>query len=161
MTARPGISAFFLAGGLLALADQAIKRLVTANFVLGESLALIPGFLSLTYIRNRGGAFGIFTGFPPMWGRLFFVAATLAALVFVYYLYRYKPPESAYGRLALVLIFGGGLGNLVDRVLLGEVVDFVDVYLGSHHWPAFNLADSGISVGVVLLALDVIRRPGD
>ncbi|MDP6485078.1 MAG: signal peptidase II, partial [Nitrospinota bacterium] len=84
---------------------------------------------------------------------------TLGALVFVFFLYRYSPSTHAYGRHALMLIFGGGLGNLVDRLAYGEVIDFIDVYYGSYHWPAFNLADSCISAGVALLALDLLRSP--
>ena len=98
---------------------------------------------------------------PPAWAQGFFVIATTLALGFVIYLYGWKTPENRWGRLALILIFGGGLGNLVDRVAYGEVIDFVDVFYGSYHWPAFNLADSCITVGVALLAVDIFRDPGE
>ncbi|MDA1000032.1 MAG: signal peptidase II [bacterium] len=152
---------FFTWGALIALADQIIKQVITARFILGESLILIPGFLDFTHVRNRGGAFGIFGGLPPVWGQAFFITATLAALIFVFCLYRSHSTAHPAGRAALVMIFGGGGGNLIDRVLWGEVIDFVDIYYGAYHWPAFNLADSCITVGVILLALDIFRRPAE
>jgi len=157
VSARPRLSAFFLVAVLLALADQLLKRAVDASFAVGESRVLLPGFLNLTYLRNPGGAFSLLAGLPPAWGRGFFIAVTLAALAFVFYLYRWSPPPTRWGRLGLPAIFGGGLGNLVDRVATGEVVDFILLYYRDYHWPAFNLADSAITVGVVLLAVDALR----
>lgn len=157
----PRLSLLFVWGALIALADQIIKQVIVSEFIIGESLILIPGLLDFTYVRNRGGAFGIFGGLPPVWGQVFFIVATLAALIFVFYLYRAHPTSHFTGRAGLVLIFGGGGGNLIDRVLWGEVIDFVDIYYGNYHWPAFNLADSCITIGVILLALDIFRRPAD
>ncbi len=142
---------------LLAVADQILKRIVVSNFRFGESLVIIPGFFNLTYLRNRGGAFSLLAGLPPVWGRMFFIVATVGALAFVFYLYRYNPPSNRWSRLSLFLIFGGGLGNLVDRVFYGEVIDFILLYYRDFYWPAFNLADSCISVGIVLLAIDIFR----
>ena len=159
MSHPAGLLPFLGFSVLIAAADQLLKRAVAANLHLGESRVLIPDFLSLTHFRNRGGAFSLLAGLPPVWGRAFFIAATLGVLVFVFYLYRSKSPETRFGHLSLILIFGGGLGNLVDRVLLGEVVDFILFYWGSFYWPAFNLADSCITVGVALLALEIIRNP--
>jgi signal peptidase II len=146
---------------LLAVADQILKRIVISNFRFGESLVIIPGFFNLTYLRNRGGAFSLLAGLPPVWGRVFFIVATAGALAFVFYLYRYHPPSNRWGRMSLFLIFGGGLGNLVDRVIYGEVIDYILLYYRDFYWPAFNLADSCISVGVVLLAVDIFRDPGE
>ncbi len=159
MTRPPALRPFFIVAGAAAAADQAIKLTVASRFHLGESIALIPGYLSITYIRNRGAVFGVLASHPGDFIPVFFIATTLGALAFVFYLYRYSPSAHAYGRHALMLIFGGGLGNLVDRIAYGEVIDFIDVYYGSYHWPAFNLADSCISVGVALLALDLLRSP--
>lgn len=155
----PKLVPFFVSSVLIALADQIMKLAVVANFALGESLTIIPGFFSFTYYRNRGGAFSLLAGLPPVWGRTFFIVATLAALGFVFYLYRFNPPETRWGRVGLVMISGGGLGNLVDRVVYGEVIDFVLFYYRGYAWPAFNLADSCITVGVVFLAVDLFRNP--
>ncbi len=159
MTQPPAQRPFFIVAGAVAAADQAIKLTVASRFLLGESLALIPGYLSITYIQNRGAVFGFLASHPSGFIPIFFIAVTLGALVFVFFLYRYSSSAHAYGRHALMLIFGGGLGNLVDRLAYGEVIDFIDVYYGSYHWPAFNLADSCISAGVALLALDFLRSP--
>lgn len=145
---------------LLAVADQVVKWVLVSNFRLGESVVVIPGFFSITYLRNRGGAFSLLSGMPPIWGRVFFIVATIGALIFVFYLYRFNPPQNRWSRLSLFLIFGGGLGNLIDRVVTGEVVDFLLFYYRSYYWPAFNLADSCISVGVALLAVDIFRDSG-
>jgi len=155
----PKLISFFVVSVLLALADQVTKLAVVAHFALGESLTIIPGFFNLTYYRNRGGAFGMLAGLPPIWGRLFFIVVTLAALGFVFYLYRFNPPQTRWGRAALYMISGGGLGNLVDRVAYGEVIDFVLIYFRGFFWPAFNLADSCITVGVAFLAVDLFRNP--
>ncbi len=161
MSQRRGLKPFFLFAAFFALADQAIKQIVDKTLSLGESLTVVPGFFSLIYLRNSGGAFSILDGLPPLWGRLFFICATLAALLFVFYLYRHHQLASPWGRAGLFLVFGGGLGNLVDRVAYGEVIDYLLFYYGQYHWPAFNLADSGITVGVGLMIVDLLRGPAE
>lgn len=153
---RPRLGPFLTFAALFALADQLLKWAVIASFQLRESRTVVPGFASLTYLRNRGGAFSFLSDLPEGWGRVFFILATLAALGFVLYLYRRNPPATRWGRWGLASVFGGGVGNLIDRALRGEVIDFIDLHLKGYHWPAFNLADSGISVGVALLALDIL-----
>lgn len=145
----------FLFAACFALADQLLKWAVAATFRLGESVAVVPGLLNLTYLRNRGGAFSLLASLPGAWGRVFFLVATLIALGFVLYLHRCSPPATRWGRFGLWTIFGGGIGNLIDRLLHGEVIDFIDFHFRGWHWPAFNLADSGITVGVILLAADL------
>ena len=161
MSQRPGLKPFFLIAVLFALADQTIKQIVDKTFVLGEFRAVIPGFFNLVYLRNSGGAFSILDGLPPLWGRLFFICATVAALAFVLYLYRSHPPGNLWGRAGMILVFGGGLGNLVDRVAYGEVIDYLLFYYEQYHWPAFNLADSVITVGVGLMIVDLLRSPAE
>ena len=161
MSRRPGLKQFFLIASLFALADQAIKQIVVKTFALHESQAVIPDFFSLVYLRNSGGAFSILDGLPPLWGRLFFICATLAALAFVLYLYLSHSPGNLWGRAGMILVFGGGLGNLVDRVAYGEVIDYLLFYYGQYHWPAFNLADSGITVGVGMMIVDLMRSPAE
>ncbi len=159
MSRRTPLATFLSVSALLVLLDQITKYAVVASLFLNESRPIIPGFLSLTYFRNRGGAFSLFAWFPPFWGRTFFIVATLAALVFVFYFHRYSPPVTRWGRYGLILIFGGGMGNLIDRVVHGGVIDFILFYYGDFYWPAFNVADSCISVGVALLALDLFTNP--
>lgn len=159
MSRRPGLKPFFLIAALFALADQVLKQIIDKTFALGDSVVVIPGFFNLVYLRNSGGAFSILDGLPPLWGRLFFTCATLAALAFVLYLYRTHSPGNLWGRAGMILVFGGGLGNLVDRVAYGEVIDYLLFYYGQYHWPAFNLADSGITVGVGLMIVDLLRSP--
>jgi signal peptidase II len=131
------------------LLDQLTKLYVDARFELYESVPVIEGWFHLTYIRNRGAAFGILSS-----GALripFFIAiATVALLAILWYL-RSLRADQKLAAFALALIFSGALGNLIDRIRLGEVIDFLDVFWDHHHWPAFNVADSAICVGVALL----------
>jgi signal peptidase II len=142
---------------LLILADQATKAWVTASLGLHESVPVIPGLFSLTYIRNPGAAFGFLAGASPFFRQVFFVAVNLLAIgLILYALVRNRFIQASW-RIPLALILSGAAGNLVDRVRFGEVVDFLDVYVGSHHWPFFNVADMAITTGAVLLVILVIR----
>lgn len=131
----------------VAVLDQATKAVVTATLALHESIRVIPGLFSIVYVRNPGFAFGMGSdGGAAI--TVFLIGVTLAALVVIGILIRQA--EDRLTVFALSLIAGGACGNLIDRVRFGEVVDFLDLYLGSYHWPAFNVADSAITVGVVL-----------
>jgi signal peptidase II len=130
--------------------DQLTKFWVVQNFGMYESMVVVPGFFNLTYLTNTGAAFGMLAGLPLLWRQLFFVGVALVALVAIFFLHRKIAHESRWYTVSLALIAGGAVGNLIDRVRLGAVVDFLDVYLTTHHWPAFNVADSAISVGVVI-----------
>ena len=134
--------------------DQFTKYVVLQRFSLHESVPVIPGFFNLTYVRNPGAAFGILAGAHGAWRTVFFITVSLVALAVIITLVR-----KTHDRLPLVafaLIGGGAVGNLIDRVRSGEVVDFIEWYYRSYHWPAFNIADSAISVGVALLAVDML-----
>jgi len=143
----------------IVLVDQLAKLAVERLMQLHESRTLIDGLLSLTYVRNRGAAFGILSDAElpgqPVWLALVGLAALAAILTYAARL----PPDSHLPRLALALVVGGAVGNLIDRARLGYVIDFVDAYWRHHHWPAFNVADSAISVGVALLVFDMLRGP--
>lgn len=131
--------------------DQLTKLAVKDRFFLGESIEVWGDFLRLTYIENPGMAFGIRIG-----GKYFFtVFATLATFVIAYYLYRIRHERLA-SRLALALILGGAIGNLIDRYAYGQVIDFIDVGLGDTRWPVFNVADSAVTVGMILLMFFVL-----
>lgn len=137
---------------LSVLLDQITKQAVLNRFFLGESISIIPNFFSLTYVRNKGAAFGFLHSAPESFRAPFFLAVPLIAILILGFLfYRLKPHEKL-SAWALSLILSGALGNLIDRVRFGYVVDFIDVYYEPWgHWPAFNIADSAIVIGVSLL----------
>lgn len=141
----------WLAG--VALLDQASKWWVRSSFFLHESRELIPGFFNLTHIVNTGAAFGLLAGEPTVVRQLFFTGVALVALVAIVFIHRQVREQHPLFVHALGLIAGGAVGNLIDRVRFGGVTDFLDFYLGKYHWPAFNVADSAITVGVVLFLL--------
>ena len=134
--------------------DQASKLWIVSQFSLYESREILPGFFNLTYVTNNGAAFSILAGQPAAWRQVFFVLINLVALaaigVFQYRIGRY----SRLYTVALALIAGGAAGNLTDRLRLSHVIDFLDLYIGTHHWPAFNIADAAINVGVALFLLN-------
>jgi len=141
------------------LLDQISKLLVMARFAMHEVLPVIPGFFNLTFVTNTGAAFGLLAGEQTLVRQLFFVAVALAALLFLYYSHRHFRDQGALFAHAIGLIAGGAVGNLVDRLRLGAVVDFLDFYIGAYHWPAFNVADTAICVGVGLFLLASLRAP--
>ncbi len=133
--------------------DQYTKILTVSNFALYESLEIIPGFFSLTYLTNKGAAFGFLAGVDSAWRHYFFlILASIALVLLLVAWFRLRKEHRFYGP-ALALIAGGAIGNVIDRVRFGAVVDFLDFYVAGHHWPAFNVADSAILVGVVLFLL--------
>lgn len=134
--------------------DQWTKYLVVKRFALYESLQVIPGFFNLSYVRNKGAAFGILSGSHGAWRSVFFVAVALVALAALAVLVRKS--EDRLSIISFSLIGGGALGNLIDRIRVGEVTDFIDWYYRSYHWPTFNIADSAITVGVALLAVEML-----
>ena len=144
--------------GIVAL-DQATKLWVRRCLELHELRPVVEGLLSLSHIRNRGAAFGILQDADLPHQSLIFSVVSLAALgAIAYYAFR-LPAEARLPRLALSLVLGGAVGNLIDRLRFGYVVDFIHVYWKSHQWPDFNAADSAITVGVTLLLLDMLRTP--
>ena len=138
----------------LVWADLYTKVLVARRMYPYESVDVIPGFFGILYARNRGAAFSLFHDLDPSWSLYFFIGVTIVATSVLVYLFR-----SIRGRHATLLSFtvaliaSGAVGNFTDRVRLGHVIDFLDVYVGTHHWPTFNLADCYISIGAALLIL--------
>jgi signal peptidase II len=131
---------------LLVLADQLTKYLVRTNFAVGESRA-VTSFFNLVYATNTGVAFSMFQG-----GNSFFIVFTFIAVAgFCFWYLKNEAQVPAPLAVPIVLILSGAIGNLLDRILYGHVVDFLDVYAGSYHWPSFNVADSCISVGGFIL----------
>jgi len=137
--------------------DRWTKLLIQKRFDLNESMSVIDGFFNITYVRNTGVAFGIFSSISsPAKAVLLSLFTAFAAVVVVTYSVR-SPARNRLLQVALALILGGALGNLYDRLAYGYVVDFLEFYAGSYHWPSFNIADSAISTGVALLAFEIIR----
>ncbi len=151
---------YILLIAILIVLDQATKWLIARNVVLYSSLKVIPGFFNITHIRNKGAIFGAFSQTDKPLVFVSLTAASFIALVLVVY-YFYKTPASERGlKLALSLILAGALGNLVDRLFRGYVIDFLDFYIKNRHWPFFNVADSCITIGAVLLLFFfLIRKP--
>jgi signal peptidase II len=146
----------FLMALLVLLLDQAGKGLVRARIPLHENIPVIPGFFRLTHVQNRGAAFGLFSDSASEWSVAFLILFSTVALVVVSrLLWRNSHALSATG-FALALILGGAVGNLWDRLGEGFVVDYLDFYLGSYHWPAFNIADSAIVVGALILVAEIL-----
>ena len=148
-----------LASGVLAL-DQVAKVWVSAVMRLHETRPVITGFLSLTLVHNTGAAFGILAGERSPLRTWFFLLVSFLAIGVVLWLLRQLRPEQKTEAAALSLILGGALGNVIDRVRFGKVIDFIDVYFRTYHWPAFNVADAAISVGVLVLFWRLIGHKG-
>jgi signal peptidase II len=151
-------TSLLLVAGITILVDQGTKEIVLHALSLHEGLEIIPGFFSLTHIRNTGGAFGLWAGEATWLRTLFFLVVSCLALGIIFYLYTRITHCRAWTAVALAMIFGGALGNLIDRLRFGEVVDFLDFHIGTMHWPAFNVADSAISVGVAILCWKALLR---
>ncbi len=139
---------------VVVLLDQLTKYLAQSKLVYGEPLAILPSF-NFTLLYNRGAAFS-FLSDASGWQRWFFVTISLVAAVLLIFWLRRLRPDQYLLALALALILGGAVGNLIDRLWLGHVVDFIQLYYRSFYWPAFNLADSAISLGAVLLIRDAL-----
>jgi signal peptidase II len=125
---------------------------------MGAQIPVIKGFFNLVHVHNRGAAFGLFASWSLDFVRVFFLFTTSIVLVVVGYLWWRLPPGQNLAALGYSLIMAGALGNLVDRVRLGEVVDFLDFYWGRYHWPAFNVADTMVCLGAGFLVLVILRE---
>jgi len=142
---------------LVLVLDQLSKWWVVNTFDLHETLPVIPGFFNLTFITNTGAAFGMLAGEQGLGRQVFFGAVALVALAVLYLAFREYRGRGQLYVAAIGLVAGGAVGNLLDRLRLGHVIDFLDVYCRQYHWPAFNVADSGITIGVLLFILAGLR----
>lgn len=152
---------YVLAGSLAALvclADQIAKLLVQQKLVLWSTVPVVPGFFNLVHSVNRGAAFGFLNDADSSWQIYFFIAVTVLAIMIVFSLLSKAGPGDKLLVSALGLVLGGALGNLVDRVRMGEVVDFLDFHVAGHHWPAFNMADIAITIGSLLLIVSLYTQ---
>lgn len=142
-------------GGLVVLLDQITKIWVHKTLRLYETKAIVPGFLDLHYIRNTGAAFGFLSGSHAGFRIPFFIAVSFVAIGIILYLFHKLEESELIMPLALSLVLGGAIGNLVDRIREGEVIDFISVHYKAFHWPSFNVADIAITAGVGLLVLRI------
>src|SRR5438309_51095 len=141
---------------MIVICDRMTKWLVSEKITLSDSIDVIPGLFRLTHVQNQGAAFGLFADSPSEWKPAMLIMFSIAALAVVSALLWKNGKALNATAIALSLVFGGALGNLWDRVMSGRVIDFLDFYVGSHHWPAFNIADSAIVVGALLLLSDML-----
>lgn len=142
---------------IVLLLDQLSKITIVKLFHYGESRP-VTGFFNLVLVYNKGAAFS-FLAAESGWQRHLFTAIGIAAAIYIIYLLRKHAGQRMFC-WALALILGGAIGNVIDRIVYGHVIDFLDVFVGNWHWPAFNIADSAICVGAVLFVLDELRRVG-
>lgn len=145
----------------IVIADQLTKFIVDRTMPLHHSISVIDGFFNLTYIRNTGAAFGIFAGSAAAFRLPFLILFSVLAIGFILMMLRRLPDTETGLTTALAFILGGAIGNLIDRVAYGEVIDFLDFYWAGYHWPAFNLADSFITVGVLITVYYLVKAKGE
>ncbi|MDG2305928.1 MAG: signal peptidase II [Candidatus Binatia bacterium] len=136
--------------------DQITKIWIDADMKLYQSIPILDGVFNLTYVRNTGAAFSMFADMSETYRVPFFASVAVVAVLAILYFVYSTPPSQKVVLIACGFVLGGALGNLIDRVTYGSVIDFLDVYYGDWHWPAFNVADSFISTGVVLLLLSSV-----
>lgn len=146
---------YFLISLLVAALDQSSKLLIVRNIPLHQTVTVIPDFFSLSHVLNPGAAFSLFADASPVYAPKALIAFSSIVLIAIStFLWRSRP-EFAFTGLALALIMGGAMGNLVDRLRLGSVIDFLMFKLGNYYWPDFNLADSAIVVGSLMLVAEL------
>ena len=149
---------FFALAAAVVVFDQITKFWAVALLEPRGPLRLVPGLLDLVCVRNRGVAFGLFNDGDRPWQAWVLGGFAVAAMLLILRMVRHLPVQAARSLAGLALIFGGAAGNLLDRIRHGEVIDFVYFYYREWHWPAFNVADSAICIGVGLLLLDILTQ---
>jgi len=148
----------FLVSPSVIVLDQFTKYLIIKSFALHQYITVIQNFLTIVHTRNKGIAFGLFSGHGSGIQLTLLIITSLLAIAFIFYLLSSLSDKQAYAIVTLSLILGGAIGNLIDRMRWGEVVDFIDLHWYHYHWPAFNCADSAISIGLVLLLIGIVTK---
>lgn len=153
---------FLAIAGAVILLDQLTKSWIIATLRLHDGFAVVDGFFNIIHVRNPGAAFGFLAEASPAFRSVFFLAVTLVAILLIIHYLRHALRQTGIEKLSLVfslaLILAGAVGNLIDRLRFGEVVDFLDIYVGTYHWPAFNVADASISIGATVLAISLFAK---
>ncbi len=149
---------FWLAviAGSIVIADQVTKFIILREVGLHVSIPVIPGFFHITHVQNPGGAFGFLANQSAMVRGILFLAVSTLAVGLVLWFYHKTPPTHRWLATGFALIIGGAIGNLIDRVRFGKVVDFLDFFIHGWHWPAFNVADSAITIGITIFIIHVV-----
>ena len=147
-----------IVAGLVVAADQITKTLILNYLPLYHSIPVIPGFFNINHIQNPGGAFGFLANQSSQLRNIMFLFISSLAVCLVFWFYKKTPPSHPLLASGFALIFGGAIGNLIDRIRFGKVIDFLDFYIGNLHWPAFNIADSAISIGIVIFASHLLLK---
>jgi signal peptidase II len=155
---KKNIIVFILGATAVIVLDQITKAAIVAKFFIHESYTIVDGFFNLVYVMNPGAAFGFLAKASATFRHFFFTGITIAVILLIIYYVVKSKPQNMLMVISLTLIFAGAVGNLIDRIRFGAVVDFLDVYIGTAHWPAFNVADSAISVGAVLMIWEMIMN---
>ncbi len=140
-------------GGIIIALDQMSKIWVRHSIAPYETISLIPGFFNLVQVRNRGMAFGVLNRADAEWSSYILITASFVAIALLLFWFAGIKQEGRGALVGLSLVVGGAVGNLIDRLRFHEVIDFLDFHIGGYHWPAFNLADSAITVGTLWLAV--------
>ena len=136
--------------------DQYTKFMITLHIPLSYSINVVEGFFNLTHVRNSGVAFGIFSEQNSQLKPYLLIFVSIIAIIAILVIFHQTGKEKRMVQGGLVLVFSGAIGNLIDRILHKEVIDFIDIFFNNRHWPAFNLADACITIGVMLLAVDLL-----
>ncbi|MEM7583531.1 MAG: signal peptidase II [Acidobacteriota bacterium] len=152
---------YLILAAVVLILDQWTKWLIESHLARHDSMEVIPQLLNFTHVRNTGVAFGFFASYGNATGTLVLILLGLAALCFVAYYFWLVPRGDKPLLVALALVIGGAIGNLVDRIMQGGVTDFIDFYRGTYHWHTFNIADTAISIGIGLMILGTFRRPNE
>jgi signal peptidase II len=147
---------FYLIALTIVLLDQATKHLIVRTIRPGQGIQVVPGFFDIVFVLNPGAAFSFLATLPDSVRNPFFILISVAAVILIIVYRTRHLQQQALASLSLALILGGAVGNLIDRLRYGMVVDFLLVHVYQYHWPAFNVADSAISVGVSLMVLDLL-----
>lgn len=149
---------YFLLIFIIPVVDQISKFIIKVNFSLYEHVNIISGFLKIIYVRNDGVVWGLFANSKSNIIPIFITILSIVAFITVLYIFAKTSITCRLELISLSFIMGGAIGNMIDRFIQGYVVDFIDFYLKNYHWPTFNVADSFISMGIVLLLISVLRN---
>jgi len=149
----------FIVAAVVVLLDRLSKEWILNTFALFDRKTMIPGFFDLVYVTNTGAAFGLLSGAPSFWRHLFFISVAFFVCLFLFFVCHRHCKGSCPVSFGVGLIIGGAIGNSWDRIAHGAVVDFIDFYIRGFHWPAFNIADSAITVGAALFSWAALKNP--
>lgn len=146
---------FFIVSAIVVVADQLTKSMVSEFIPLGASETVLPGFFNLVHVRNSGAAFGVFADRGNLTSRAILSAISFLALLAILWIVITQPMER-YALIGFALFFGGAAGNFLDRIIYGEVTDFIDIQFRGFHWPAFNVADAALTLGAIIFCVRIL-----